>query len=139
MKYKIEKGDKVYASDSLENLMYLHIVSKEAVKEIFDEEYEVVDTPIGTIPMSFIMENILDDVEFLQFQKVYGQQIVEYLDADANEWNYEDNYCDAVEDFDGWKIYRYYLTDEEKESFDKLYANSTKRIEKTVNRMEGVW
>lgn len=89
--------------------------------------------------MSMIMDGLLSEKEFNDFRNVYGKEIADYLEEDDNEWLYETDYCDAISNFDGWKIFRLHTTDEEKKAFDEIYLNDSMRITHVVNRMEGEW
>lgn len=139
MKYQVVKhySEPVYYEKmkSLKgSLIYGELVSNETLKEIFNDDYGAVDTPVGVIPMGDLMLGYLHEMDIDDFIDYFAEMTAEYIEEEV--WIYRSEYVDTYQFDKETSILRYYETEKEKSEFRKLY--STEYIAATCNKMEGV-
>lgn len=115
-------------------LIYGELVNNNTIKEIFDEDFGDVDTPVGQVSMGELMLSCLSQNDIDNFTDYFAEMTAEYLEEEE-DWFYNSEYCDAYRFDKQTLILRYYETESEKKKFRKTYSNEY--VNAVCNRMEG--
>lgn len=116
------------------------IINDNVLRELFNENYGTVKTPIGEIAMGDLIESYLDYNEWNTLLLETAEEFVQALENERS-WYLSAPYVEAMS-YGEWLFYR--KCDDSHEERKQCLARNLKNIDctdifRTVNRMEGEW
>ncbi len=129
------------SSDFVTLIIMTGIINDDVLKELFNESYGTVQTPIGEVTMGDFVESYLDYNEWNALLLETAEEFVQALENERS-WYLSAPFVEAMS-YGEWIFYRK-CDDNNREERKQCLVRNLKNIDctdifRTVNRMEGEW
>ena len=131
---------KVLSFDFATLVVMANIINDDVLKELFNESYGTVETPVGEVSMGELMQSYLDYNEWNALLMETAREFVQALEQEKS-WYLSAPYVEAMS-YGEWMFYR--KCDDNAEEMKQCLERNLKNVDfidifRIVNRMEGEW